>query len=785
MESGNDKQSLFIENLPDPIACCRITTSREGRPLDCIFLDVNPAFEKMVGLTKDKIAGQQITKILPGIESSRFDLFTLCSEAETADKSIRFEQFIEPPGKWYEITAFKETPGFIAIIFRNISNYRNPERTQPGSKMPELEEIIDASELQSLIEEFYSLIKLPISILDLKGKVLAGVGWQDICTKFHRVHPETRKNCLESDIRLSSNVSPGKYKIYKCNNNMLDIVTPVVVDDSHVGNVFMGQFFFEDEPLDFELFRAQAQQYGFDEEKYITALKQVPRYSRETVQQAMNFFAKLAHLISLQGYANLKIKHTLKEHEKAKMELEKSRFEYKNLVENLNEGIAIADDKENLLYVNPASEKTFGVEAGELMGKNIKEYLNMENFQKVIAQTQNRKQGQSGSYELDFFKADGSRGLIKVSASPRFDGDQYIGSFVVFQDITERKKTEKRLEEEFNLRNALLDNIPNCIALILKKDTREIVASNRAGHEIGAVPGKTCFQTCALRDDHCPFCRAPEMWKSGQLQQIEVKYRGIWYEGIWAPLSKDLYVHYIFDITERKKTEEALKLQARERTAVDTFTYSVSNDLQAPLRRIEGFSEMLIEECPEQLNEQARDYLNRIITQIDSMKALTDALLQLSRVVSRDIEKEAVNLSALTRSHLAKLHYQEPGRQVEVVIAPKLAAEGDADLLKILLANLLDNAWKFSSGMKEARIEFGSTKQDGRTVYYLKDNGAGFDMNHAEKLFTPFHKLHSEKEYPGIGIGLNLVYRIISRHGGEIWAEGEPGKGACFFFTLP
>ncbi len=254
----------------------------------------------------------------------------------------------------------------------------------------------------------------------------------------------------------------------------------------------------------------------------------------------------------------------------------------------------------------------------------------------------------------------------------------------------------------------------------------------------------------------------------------------------WTEDGKPLWVFGTHvDITDRKETEEALAQQAAERAAVDTFTYSVSNDLQAPLRRIEGFSEMLMEECAGQLDEQARDYLTRIITQIGSMKKITDALLQLSNVVSREIDREEVNLSTLVRSNLEKLQHEEPERQLETVVAPQLIAEGDADLLKILLKNLLDNAWKFTSGLKKTRIEFGSTEQNGRTVYYLKDNGTGFNMSHADKLFIPFHKLHSEEEYPGIGIGLNLVYRIISRHGGEIWAEGKEGKGACFYFTLP
>jgi PAS domain S-box-containing protein len=239
------------------------------------------------------------------------------------------------------------------------------------------------------------------------------------------------------------------------------------------------------------------------------------------------------------------------------------------------------------------------------------------------------------------------------------------------------------------------------------------------------------------------------------------------------------------DITERKKAEEALRRQASERAAVDAFTSSVSHDLQAPLRRIKGFSEALLAECTGQLSDQASNYLKRITRQIDSMKDLTDGLLQLSRVVSQVIEIEEVNLSPLAVSHIEKLRCTEPSRWVETVVAPEMKAMADRDLLSIVLEKLLENAWKFTVRVENALIECGIAEEDGRTIFFVRDNGVGFDQQHSANLFSPFQKLHSEDHYPGIGIGLNLVYRIITRHGGEFWAEGEPGKGACFYFTLP
>ena len=177
----------------------------------------------------------------------------------------------------------------------------------------ELADIIDIQAIQSLMDDFYKLAHIPMALIDLKGNVLVGVGWQDICTKFHRVHPETCKHCVESDIKLSSGVPPGEFKLYKCKNNMWDIATPIIVGGQHVGNIFSGQFFFEDEPLDYELFRSQARKYGFNEEEYIAALEKVPRLSREAVNTIMSFFMKFANMVSQLSYSNFKLAQSLAE----------------------------------------------------------------------------------------------------------------------------------------------------------------------------------------------------------------------------------------------------------------------------------------------------------------------------------------------------------------------------------------------------------------------------------------------------------------------------------------
>jgi PAS domain S-box-containing protein len=179
----------------------------------------------------------------------------------------------------------------------------------------ELADIIDAQALQALMVQYYELAQFPIGIIDLKGKVLVGVGWQDICTRFHRVHPDTCRHCIESDTQLSAGVPPGEFRLYKCKNNMWDIATPIMVGGQHVGNVFSGQFFFDDEPLDHELFRSQARKYGFNEKEYIAALETVPRVRRKSLNACMAFFAQLADMISQLSYSNIKLSRTMAERE--------------------------------------------------------------------------------------------------------------------------------------------------------------------------------------------------------------------------------------------------------------------------------------------------------------------------------------------------------------------------------------------------------------------------------------------------------------------------------------
>jgi len=277
--------------------------------------------------------------------------------------------------------------------------------------------------------------------------------------------------------------------------------------------------------------------------------------------------------------------------------------------------------------------------------------------------------------------------------------------------------------------------------------------------------------------------------KDGTTYDVEISTNGVVFAG------EKLIFCVCRDITERKQAEEKLKHtltdleQSSTRLAatnqeLETFSYSVSHDLRSPLRSIDGFSQALLEDYRDKLDEQGQDYLKRLRGASQKMGELIDGLLKLSRLTRSEIHEEPVDLSALAEEITSRLKETRRGRKVEFIIDKGLSASGDPQLLRVLLENLLGNAWKFTGKSPHAKIEFGVTRNNGKNTYFVKDNGAGFDMTYSNKLFGAFQRLHDTSEYPGTGIGLATVQRIINRHGGTIRAEGAVGKGATFYFTL-
>ncbi|HII92291.1 MAG TPA: PAS domain S-box protein [Methanosarcina sp.] len=337
------------------------------------------------------------------------------------------------------------------IFGLDITDYKGLEEKTQGSEAMEvanleLADILDVPAVQSLMYDLHELTHITIALVDLKGNIPVSVGWQDICTKFHRVHPETCKHCVESDTRLSLGVLPGDFKLYKCKNNMWDVVTPLIVDGQHIGNIFSGQFFFEDEPLDYELFRSQANKYGFNENEYIAMLEKVPRLSREAVNKNMSFFVKLANMISQLSHSNFKLARSLRERDILVNKLEKSREDLDRAQTVGNIGSWRLDVRTKELTWSDENHHIFGIPKGtHLTSESLLSQIHPDDREYVDSKWKAGLKGEP--YDIEHrIVVDGKIKWVRKKAYFEFDKDgKVIGSFGITQDITERKKAEEGL----------------------------------------------------------------------------------------------------------------------------------------------------------------------------------------------------------------------------------------------------------------------------------------------------------------------------------------------------
>jgi hypothetical protein len=352
------------------------------------------------------------------------------------------------------------------------------------------------------------------------------------------------------------------------------------------------------------------------------------------------------------------------------------------------------------------------------------------------------------------------------------------------------------------LLDAIVENIPDMV-FVKEADALTFVRFNRAGEQLLGIPrdqliGKS--DNDFFPPDEARFFIDKDRETLLKRTLVDISEEPIQTSGgerwlhtkkvpILAPDGTPRFLLGISeDITDRKRDVAALRAAIEQaelsNRELEAFSYSVAHDLRAPLRAIAGYGGALSEDYGDKLDEQGRQYLDKIKTSVHRMGALIDALLKLSRVTRVELQVQPVDLGELFRAAIATLQRADPDREVEIVVADRLGAVGDPALLSIVFDNLCGNAWKFTSKIAAPRIELGVEIHDGKRVYFVRDNGVGFEMKYVDKLFGVFQRLHTEREYPGTGIGLATVQRIVQRHRGRAWAVGEVGAGATFYFTL-
>jgi PAS domain S-box-containing protein len=397
---------------------------------------------------------------------------------------------------------------------------------------------------------------------------------------------------------------------------------------------------------------------------------------------------------------------------------------------------------------------------------------------------------------------DGVYRYFSVRAVPVFADDGKTCEWAgIHTDITDRKLTEQTLRDGERQFRELADSMPQIVWAAAPDGHFDYY--NRRWYQFTGRPegiaGDESWTDVVHPDDQE---RCLERWhsatRSGDPYEIEYRLRERTGRYHWF-LRRALPVRdpegritrwygTCTNIDAVKETEEGLRRANAEADAanreLEAFSYSVAHDLRTPLRSIDGFSQAIFEDNGDQLDAQGKSYLVRVRAAAQRMAQLIDDLLSLSRVSRVELRREGVNLTAMARGIGRRLHESDSMRNVELVVQEGLMAEGDASLLAVVVENLLGNAWKFTNKRSDARIELGVTSKHAQRPYFVRDNGAGFDMGHAGKLFGAFQRMHANTDFPGSGIGLATVHRIVRKHGGQIWAESEVGQGATFFFTL-
>ncbi len=778
LRESEEKYRLLFQNMAEGFALYELLYDQEGRPCDWRILEVNDAYTEHTGLARERVTGRRAGELFP----EAIPQYLTCFAGVVArQRPERFETY-SPVGRHQRVTVFPAGAHRFACVVEDISKTVEAERRTSlladtasellRSDSPQLvvnslcARVMDYLDCQAffnfLADESAGRLRLN-AFAGISEEQAHEIEWLDygvaVCGCAARDHCRlVAENIRETPDPRTELVKSYGIQAYACH--------PLIAQDHLLGTLSFGT----------------RTRISFTEEE-------------------LSLMKAVADLVAI-----------AMQRKKTKDELRETGSYLDNLLNYANAPIIVWDPDLRITKFNQAFQRLTGHSEAEALGQHLAMLFPDETREASLSHIARTAAGERWeTIEIPIRRKDGLvRTVLWNSANIQSsDGRATVSTIAQGQDITERKQAELALRETRDYLDNLL-NYANAPIIVWDPDLR-ITKFNRAFQRLtGRSEAEALGQQLAILFpersseeslSHIRRATTGERWESVEIPILRVD--GVVRTVLWnsanihAPGGQELLATIAQgqDITERKEAEEAVRKlndTLRQRAAelevankeLEAFAYSVSHDLRTPLRSIDGFSLALLEDYWDRIDDQGKDYLNRVREASQTMGQLIDDMLDLSRVTRAEMHWKKVDLSGMARRIAANLQEGDPKRSVELAIASDIQAYGDPALLRAVLENLLGNAWKFTGKRDRARIEFGAGREDGRRVFFVRDNGVGFDPNFADRMFEPFQRLHRKKDFPGTGIGLATVKRIVNRHGGLIWAENMVGGGATFHFTL-
>lgn len=635
----------------------------------------------------------------------------------------------------------------------------------------DFKKIIDSREIQVLMEDLYSIAHIGIAILDLKGNILVATGWQDICTKFHRVNEQSCKNCRESDLHFTKNVKPGDYLVYKCKNNLWDMVTPITIGKKHMGNLFLGQIFFDDEIPDYAAFDEQAEKFGFDKEEYRAALDRVPRWNRKNISTVMDFYSRFASMIARLSYSNISLAKQLLDQKRSEEKLQASEMRYKTLIEHLPARIFLKDTDSTYISCNPRFAQDIGIEADDIAGKNDFDFYSPMFAEKYRADDRQIIATQEDKVFFEKYPLKDQDIWVQTTKTPvKNEHGEISGILGIFWDIDDRIKTEQQLKQASAQKNALISAIPDPI-FIVSEDGKVLdyhaLNADALIEKTGQISGKflhEVFPSSFAQDALCAI-RCAATTKKIQCYEYSLENNGLrFFESRIAPCGNDEFIMIVRDITERKQAENALFAANKKIVLVNSITH---HDVNNQLTILRGRLRLLKKKsCDPVLQSGIED------------------IEKAAKIICNQLEN--AHLYQRIGSHLPR--WQNIGTLVtnteQQIAHTDIAITVSTGTLEIyadplfenVIANLIDNALRH--GNRVSQFDISCRAHGDSIVISCMDNGRGVPLDQKERIFERGVGANT-------GMGLFLAREILAITKITIEETGIPGQGARFDIHVP